>query len=368
MGSNKKHKTKKHKSHSKEAREEAGKHCIQIVPFHHPFLLFVVDGAGAGKVKLVFRVPPPHPPSPRPQMSSLLVSLSLKDIARGRQYQSEEGESPSTKHHKKHKKKHHHHKSQSIATPTTSYNSASDEDNIVERKERKGRHYGSGKDFSFHKLPGKEQVFQRMRSGPCLDEDNEGAELTDQEEMETNEVFSKPKREKRDITLPVEINLDVLSIGSSKRPRGSGGKDMRLMKIPKVTSIKKDTPPLPLPQTTPIGSPSLISTKTDYSSQSDDGEKKKKKKKKKHKHYHESPGKVFKTKEKLKKKRAELPDPPLTPNSTNESIEELPIITPPAHYQVDGANRHNDTVTHDHQQESTPKQTAADSPTDSPTV
>ncbi len=316
-------------------------------------------------MKLVFRVPPPHPPSPRPQGSSLLVSLSLEDIARGRQYQSEERESLSIKHHKKHKKRHHHHKSQSIATPTASYNSATDEDNIVERKEKKGRQYSSGKDFSFHKLPGKEQVFRRMRAGPCLDEDDEGAGLTDQEEIE---VFSKPKREKRDITLPVEINLDVLSIGSSKRPRGSGGKDMRLMRIPKVTSIKKDTPPLPLPQNTPIGSPSLVSTKTDYSSQSDDGEKKRKKKKKKHKHYHESPGKVFKTKEKIKKNRAELPDPPLTPNSTNESIEESPIITTPAHFQMGGANLHDDTVTHDHQQESTPKHTPVDSPADSPAL
>ena len=182
--------------------------------------------------------------------------------------------------------------------------------------------------------------------------------------MET-EDFSKAKRNKRDVSLPVEINLDILSI-SSKRPRSVGGKDMKLVMTrhpsthssssPSLVGSKEthstalspalpiqpppiQSPPIQSPpiQSPPIHSQPLLSSspikgapidksnqQTLLSDDGDRGEKKRKKKKKKHKHTTEAeelPTKIKKTggDSKPVKKLAE-PTKPATPNTTDETV------------------------------------------------
>ena len=260
-------------------------------------------------MKFVFRVPPPLPSSPLMDDQSLLVSFPLEDIARARQsLETDEHQKAHRKKKKKHHHKHHqHHSSAFNIFQTTGRGDISDEEiqGDEEKAERRHREHQGGKTYRHYRTPGKEMSYQRIQSGPFLqdeeDEEEEGREM----EEGIDETIS---------SLPVEISLEKLNL-SSKRPIGSG-KGWKTLKVSKITSPPvtvrltdnesplstsySSTIPIPIPKSSSplippvlgIKSPPTKSTHTSpaisYSS-STEKDKKKKKKKKKHKHhYHDN--------------------------------------------------------------------------------
>ena len=251
----KKHKLKKYKLHSRDIKDETGiLYYIVIIINKLKETIIFADGVGTGKMKVIFRVPPPQPSSPLHSDPSFVVSLPLEEIARARHYIPEEGEAtPTRSHQKKHKKKHHRHKPPVLTPPTLLNSSTSDRDDDEIDVGRKNVHlsrpYGSGKDLNFHKMSGKERSHQRVQAGPFLEpvDDEEGES---EQEMEEN---TGGKKGKEISSLPVEINLDMVSFGSKKRPR-NGGKEMRPTKIPKTPSSSignggKEMRPTKIPKT-----------------------------------------------------------------------------------------------------------------------
>ena len=256
-------------------------------------------------MKFVFRVPPPLPSSPLMDDQPLLVSLPLEDIARARQsLETGEHQKP---HRKKTKKKHHHkhHQHHSLTSDifqATGLVDISDEEiqGDEEKAERRHREHQGGKTYRHYRTPGKEMSYQRIQSGPFLQDEEE----EEGREMEEEEISS----------LPVEISLEKLNL-SSKRPIGSG-KGWKTLKVSKITSPPvtirltgnesplstsySPTIPIPIPKSSSplippvlgIKSPPTKSTHTSPAisfSSSTEKEKKKKKKKKKHKHhYHDN--------------------------------------------------------------------------------
>lgn len=328
MGSSKKHKAKKRKRHSRDTKEDEGISILAVyINIYLIKSLLWADCTSAGKMKVIFRVPPPHPPSPPDP--SLVVSLPIEDIARARHYLSEEGETTPTKSSRKHKRKRHHHHSKSsphiIVPPTEQYGDGSiserDEDNSAQPGKNATSSsirrplYGKGKDLYFHKLPGKETAYQKAHLGPpCLDTID-----SDQDDDSYSSYHRKlTKRDKRDtlMSLPVEISLDMLLI-SPRRPRGSGGKDMRLFKPP-ATIIKESSSHETLPTRS---SSSLLHLSTDLSNQSglsDDGEiRKKRKKKKKMKNDHDK---------ELPKKAKKVDDTTFGKKSSKSGQPPAPIV------------------------------------------
>ena len=363
MGSNKKHKTKKHKTHSREIRDEPGikkndNFIQQKADYQHNFLLNSEASAAAGKMKVIFRVPPPHPSSPRPDDPSLMVSLPLEEIARARQYSSEEGSHSKTHIKKKQKKKHHHHhhhKAQLMSPPSSFYGSVSEKDNddddgedddqfekeVWSEMSHKGKR-GGGKDFSFHKMPGKEM---RVQAGPYLDLDEDEEEEEEEAYDEDVDVIGKDEfqyEERERLSLPVEIDLEMLSL-QSKKPRTSG-KEWKSLKTPKIClsssisisgtpSIHFPSPPIKSPPPpvvlSPIKSPPLNTP--DSSKHLAEAEKKKKqKKKKKHKHHHGEESPVKKAKKSDGKTENKWVEPLEPPRSASTSEFSPAIMSVPA--------------------------------------